>query len=175
MANQTKSQRNPRGSGRNTKLTPELIESISKCVMGGNYIETASAMNGIAKKTLYEWLKRGKSYIEFIDSGASLENCECKKEYLYADFVDAMQKAMAIAEARDVQNIDMAARSGAWQASAWRLERRNPRDWGRHRTESDASTDDELEPSRADKTSNSTVIRVTIENNNESDYSDDSL
>ena len=46
-------------------------------------------------------------------------------------FSDAVEKALADAELRDLQRVDGAAERGSWQAAAWRLERRNPTRWAR--------------------------------------------
>jgi hypothetical protein len=48
-----------------------------------------------------------------------------------AEFSDAVKKAEADAEIEDIEIIRQAARNGAWQAAAWRCERRNPQDWGK--------------------------------------------
>nr|WP_255724707.1 hypothetical protein [Shimazuella soli] len=80
----------------------------------GNYIETASAYAGINKTTLYDWLKRG-----------AREN-----RGKYRAFSNAVEKAMAEAEMRDVALIAQAAKEN-WQAAAWRLERKYPARWGR--------------------------------------------
>jgi hypothetical protein len=107
----------PKGKprGRPSKLTPEIQEQIVKAIKAGNYIETAAAYAGIAKDTLYNWLKEGARS----ESGALRE------------FSDAVENALAFGEMRDLQRIDQAATAGQWQAAAWRLERRFPKKWGR--------------------------------------------
>lgn len=107
------SKKKPRG--RPCKLTPELQAKIVTLMRDGNYVETAAACVGINKETLYAWLKKG----------ARGEGGKFK------DFSNAVEKAQAEAERRDVQNIGNAAAEGAWQASAWRLERKFPKRWGR--------------------------------------------
>lgn len=100
--------------GRPSKLTPELQERIVQAIRAGNYIETAAAYAGIAKSTLYDWLKRGAR----------------AKTGKYRAFSDAVQRALAEAEVRDVAIIGKAAQE-QWQAAAWRLERKFPERWGR--------------------------------------------
>ncbi|MDQ0417577.1 transposase-like protein [Croceifilum oryzae] len=100
--------------GRPEKLTPEIQQKIVDSLRMGNYIETAAAYSGISKSTLYDWLKKG----------AREENGK------YKNFSDAVQKAMAEAEMRDVAVISQASKEN-WQASAWRLERKYPNRWGR--------------------------------------------
>ena len=103
-------------AGRPTKLTPELQEKIVTAVRGGNYIETAAAYAGVSKDTLYAWLKRG--------ARATHPNSP------YRRFSDAIEKALAEAEMRDVLIIGKAAEE-QWQAAAWRLERKFADRWGR--------------------------------------------
>lgn len=101
-------------SGRPTKLTPEIQAKIVEALRAGNYIETAAAYAGINKTTLYDWLKRGAR----------------DKSGPYHTFSNAVEKAMADAEMRDVLLIANAAKEN-WQAAAWRLERKYPDKWGR--------------------------------------------
>lgn len=127
-------------AGRPTKLTPEIAQRIEQAVAAGNYLETAAAFAGISKQTLYKWLRKGAR----------------AKSGEHRAFVDAVEKALAQAEVRDVANIARAAsgydvvrtkerittdgkvermtetgREFSWQASAWRLERKYPDRWGR--------------------------------------------
>lgn len=103
-------------NGRPIKLTLELITKISESIRVGNYIETACAKNGINKDTLHAWLRLG---------------CDAPTQSLYYRFSDAVTKAQAESEARDIDIIDKAALSGIWQAAAWRLERKFNSRWGR--------------------------------------------
>ena len=98
-----------------SKLTPELQDKIVQAIRMGNYVETAVAYAGIHKDTFYNWLQRGK------DEPGSI----------YADFSDAVEKAKADSEVRDVALIEKAATDGSWQAAAWKLERKFPQKWGR--------------------------------------------
>jgi hypothetical protein len=82
-------------------------------LMAGNYVETAAAQAGLAKRTVYEWMRRGAR-------GQGKE---------YVDFLHAVQKAQAHAETRAVALISRAAES-QWQAAAWQLERKCPARWG---------------------------------------------
>lgn len=100
---------------RPTKLTPEIQRTIVAALQRGNYAETAAALAGISKDTFYAWLRRGAR----------------TKAGIYAQFSDAVKRAMAHGEARDLQVVDSAAQGGAWQAAAWKLERKFPQRWGR--------------------------------------------
>ena len=100
--------------GRPVLLTPELQAEIVTYIEGGSYVETASAGAGLSKDTFYAWLKRGKK----------------ESKGIYRNFSDAIRKAIARSELRDVNNIFNAGKT-SWQASAWRLERKYPDRWGR--------------------------------------------
>jgi transposase len=103
--------------GRPTKFSPVIQEKIVTALRSGAYIETAAVYAGINKDTLYAWLKKG----------ARAKN----RKSIYSQFSDAVEKAQAEAEMRDVAVISKSANSGHWQASAWRLERKFPARWGR--------------------------------------------
>ena len=95
--------------GRPTKYNDEVVSKILAFVRAGNN-----------KDTLYDWLRRG-----------------AKNEQPFKDFSDACERAMAEADMIDLSDISKAARAGSWQAAAWRLERRNPKQFGRTTEESD--------------------------------------
>lgn len=100
--------------GRPLKLTEDLQRKIVEAIRAGNYIETAAAYAGVNKSTIYDWLKRGAR-----GDGAE-----------FVSFSNAVEKALAEAEMRDVLIIGNAAKEN-WQAAAWRLERKFPERWGR--------------------------------------------
>jgi transposase len=106
------------------KLNDEIQKQIIDLIRAGNYIETASSCVGISKNTLYDWLKRGAREKQRTDGKIS------KNEEIYVRFSDAVEKAIAEAEARDVMIIANASKND-WKASAWRLERKFPNKWGR--------------------------------------------
>ena len=106
--------RHPRGSA--PKLTEAIVEKIANAIRHGCYVETAVALNGLSKQTFYRWLKQAEG------AGAT---------QLHLQLSDAVKKAMAEAEARDLAVIDKSAQEGIWQAAAWRLERKHPERWGR--------------------------------------------
>lgn len=97
------------------KLTDEIQDKIASAIKAGNYMETAAAYAGVNKDTFYEWLKKG---------------ARSKTNNKFRRFSDAIEKALADAEVRDVLLIGKAAEK-EWTAAAWRLERKFPRKWGR--------------------------------------------
>lgn len=116
--------------GRPTKLNDDLKDQICKVVRAGNYIETAAAYAGLSKQTLYDWMKRGRREAEARIEGKPAQ----RREEKYVRFLDAIEKALADSEIRDVAIVAKAATEN-WQAAAWKLERRNPGRWGRVRHE----------------------------------------
>ena len=84
-------------------------------VRQGHNIETAAAFVGVGKSSLYRWLVKSAEQ----ERGA------------YRDFREAIKRALAEGEIRDLAMIRAAAEKGAWQAAAWRLERRDPARFGR--------------------------------------------
>lgn len=101
--------------GRPTKLTPQVQARIVQAIVGGNDITVAAAYAGIHRDTFYYWLERGRA----------------AKRGIYSDFSDAIEKAQADAETRNVALIAKAAQDGTWTAAAWWLERKYPERWGR--------------------------------------------
>jgi hypothetical protein len=102
--------------GRPTKLTPELQKKICDAVGLGNYLEVAAAYAGIARSTLYDWIRRGR---------------RAKRRTKYRDFAEALDVALATAEVEGVERITKAGKSGEWQADMTRLERMFPTRWAR--------------------------------------------
>lgn len=100
---------------RQSKLTPETQKKIVDAIAEGNYLETAAAIGGVTYTTLNNWMKKG----EVASSGA------------YVEFLEAVKKAEAEAEALRVSRISKAGKEGNWQADAWYLERRYPDRWGK--------------------------------------------
>jgi hypothetical protein len=104
-------------TGRPTDLTPETQGRIIEALRAGNYIDVACAYAGIGTSTYYRWMQRA------LDPDAP---------DIYREFREAVQRARAEAEIRNVGLIQRAASDGTWQAAAWFLERSHPRKWGRH-------------------------------------------
>lgn len=113
---------NARGVGRPKALTPELQEEICRAIEVGAYMETAAAFAGLDKVTFYEWMKRGAKHNR---GEKGYEN-----DHIYGEFSNALSRALAKSEMRDVVQIDKHAKKH-WQAAAWKLERRFGKRWGR--------------------------------------------
>lgn len=93
--------------GRPTKLDRDTQETIIGAIKIGSPIEIACALAGVASNTYRDWMKRGHA-----------------GEYPYDDFLLEVNKAIAFAVVQPLARIQAAGKKGAWQADAWRLERR---------------------------------------------------
>jgi hypothetical protein len=102
------------------KLTATVRETICGAVERGATFETACEANRIAASTGWEWLSRGMGRDP--DRPSTPE---------FAEFAEALTRARAKAEQREVELILKAAEDD-WRAAAWMLERRNPARYGRN-------------------------------------------
>ena len=98
---------------RRTKLTPDTKEDVIKALRAGNSRRDSALYAGISETTFYSWMARGR-----------------EGEPIYAEFLEAVEKAEAQSVVRNVAIIQRAAEE-TWQAAAWWLERKRPDDWGR--------------------------------------------
>lgn len=103
-----------RPPGRPPKLTPEVMDVVVNAIAAGNYMDTAAALAGVDKVSLYRWIKKGANATRGIKR----------------DFYKRVTEAMARAEARGVTGISIAAQKD-WKAAAWLLERRYAKRWGK--------------------------------------------
>lgn len=111
-------------------LTPERSQRIAELVSAGNNVDTAAAAAGISEATFYDWMARGRAERERLAAGKRSK--PKASEEIYLQFLEAIEKARAEAEARLVLLIHKAAQEPrTWQAAAWLLERRTPEKWGR--------------------------------------------
>ena len=95
------------------KLDPAVTQRIVDLMRAGNFIDVAATAAGVHRTTLHRWLRLGRE----------------QKRGKYRKFAEAVDRAQAESESRDVALIAKAA-SEDWRASAWRLERKAPRRYG---------------------------------------------
>ena len=102
-------------AGRPTKLTPETHDRIVQAIkLGATYVMAAN-YGGVSYDSFNLWMKQG----------------EAAKSGLFFDFYNAVKMAEAQGAVGWLVKIEAAANDGAWQAAAWKLERRYPQDYGR--------------------------------------------
>lgn len=154
-------QRMLQGRPSQLELTPALLQKISDALRIGGYIETAAALNGIGYATLRSWVLKGKTDPESL-YGAFLAEVEKAvaeaefrdlagidsfangrpAEYAYEVVRNAAGEPVILPDGKPLMQI---AKDGdgnpiikrsevrpSWQAAAWKLERRNPKRWGRY-------------------------------------------
>ena len=100
--------------GRPSKLTPAVAARIVEAVELGATWERAADAAGVGASTLGLWRRKGEA-----------------GEVPYVTFLLALKRAEGAGVERALRVIRKAAEGGAWQASAWLLERRYPADYGR--------------------------------------------
>ena len=118
-------------AGAPTKITPEIIEKLRSALATGCYVETAAGHAEIDRTTFQAWVKRGAKERDHRAKGGRPR----KREELFYQLSIVIEKAIADAELTSLARINKAGRDGAWQADAWRLERRSPDRWGRRRVD----------------------------------------
>ena len=112
--------------GRRFKLTPERAERICKAVADAHTYAYAAAAAGIGERTLYRYMSEGDEALMRFENGEELT----EPDALLAQFAMMLSEAQQVAEERLLGRIEKASET-QWQAAAWILERRWPRDWSR--------------------------------------------
>lgn len=115
-------------AGRKTKLTPTVQRDICEALKSGCYLEDAAAYSGVSGSAVYKWKARGIKERDRLEAHPRTKIKPAERRYL--QFVEAVEKATARSDIRDLAIIENAAIT-QWQAAAWRLERRHPAKWGR--------------------------------------------
>lgn len=100
-------------TGRPTALTKQVQDDLVAALRRVWYLGTACDLAGVGRRTVYTWLKIGRK----------------EKSGPHCEFRHAIKKAMAETMA-DCLDIIQNAAADQWQAAAWKLERRHPREWG---------------------------------------------
>lgn len=113
----------PKRPGQPTKLTRKRMALIAEFIIAGNDIKTAAIAAGVSRPVFYHWMKQGRIAKETKDEG------EREKLAIYAEFLDAMEQAIAASKVLFVQTIAKAS-GKSWTAAAWMLERRYPNEFG---------------------------------------------
>lgn len=113
-------------AGRPTKRTPSAQERILAAIRLGATYELAAKAGGITYDTFAEWRKNIPEFSEAVNTAEA----------------DACQKWL--------KQIDSAASKGAWQAAAWKLERRYPHMYGKTVQEHQGGQDIRISITRRD-------------------------
>lgn len=103
--------------GRRTKYTAEVAKKITDAIRVGATYELAAKYAGVHYDTFNEW-RKAKS-----------------------EFSEAINMAEGQGALGWLAKIEQAANDGTWQAAAWKLERRYPREYGRQVIEHSGKVD----------------------------------
>lgn len=114
-------------TGRKTLLTPELQQAICDNITAGLNQEDAAEYAGVPLRTFYNWLQRGEREEKRLaqSPGAKPQ----PREAIFLQFWQAVKKARLDFKRTQIRNVKQAALQH-WQASAWLLERRWPKEFG---------------------------------------------
>lgn len=105
--------------GRPSKFTPEVVGRLLNAISLGATYNHACMAAGISFDTFNNW-RQGRGFDKTVTADQKTE------------FLEALQKAEGVMVTNKLKLIDDAAKDGTWQAAAWLLERRHPRDYGRN-------------------------------------------
>ncbi len=103
---------------------PQKVEDLINNLRLGLYVNQACELTGISLSSYYGWKAKAEEIEERDDDNP------IPADQLFLDFLDAVKKARATAEAYHLRNVRDAGET-SWQASAWWLERSAPERWGR--------------------------------------------
>jgi transposase-like protein len=106
-----------------TKLTAELRAEVERELAAGHPVAVVAQRHGITRRTLTRWIADGRVVRRELPVEPAAEGSPSAEVSLDA----RLQRA----EPGLVAAIIAASSRGSWQASAWLLERINPRRWSR--------------------------------------------
>lgn len=118
----------------NSNLTPEVQKAICAGIRNGMPVEHVMDYVGLTDDTFYRWMRQGKS--------------DHSEDRQYIAFRKAVKKARAANIRRHIKNI-IRHSGDTWQASAWFLERRDAKNFGKKETEELAALRKEVAEMRA--------------------------
>lgn len=113
---------------RPTKLTPETQEKIITAIEQGATYELAAQYGGVSYDTFNNWMNRARAETTRLENPRTKEDVD---EAPYVQFFNAVKEAEGRAAVKWLIKIEKAASDGNWQAAAWKLERRYPKEYGR--------------------------------------------
>jgi hypothetical protein len=113
--------------GRPTIFVQAVRDRIIDFVRAGNYAESAASAAGISRSLFFKKRRAGVQLRDQIEAGEL--TMPTADELVLVEFVDALERAEAEAEVRDIMLIGKAGERD-WKAAAWRRSRMNKVRWG---------------------------------------------
>ena len=115
--------------GRSSPLTnPQIEEELLNLIKIGVPVRHACQAVGINEKTFYNWLSRGMTERDRLNS---IENAKPNPtEVVFYEFLQAVERARSEAIAKKVATITKSSHDD-WRAAAWWLERQLPSEFGK--------------------------------------------
>jgi hypothetical protein len=110
-------------------ISDEKIKTICDNIVLGMPYRQACAGAGISYSAYRNWIIRGEEEIARVE--ANPKATVRKDEEIYVKLVNDIKEAEARGMRNNLAMITKASKEGAWQASAWILERRYPHEFGR--------------------------------------------
>lgn len=117
-------------TGRPSKLTIDVRKRLALAVQLGSTFTHASQFAGIDYTTYRRYMVRGEEELRRRHEGGSAKSETAKREQPFLDLYEAVRKADAHNVMRLLMIIEEASATH-WQAAAWKLERRFPKEYGR--------------------------------------------
>jgi transposase len=119
-------------AGQKGKISPKMIEKLTKVIAAGNYVNVACQFCGISEATYYVWINRGLAEAERLEKLAQhgVDAIPDEREGIYLEFLEAVKRAETEGEVAAVAHV-RTAMSTSWQAAMTYLERKHPDRWGR--------------------------------------------
>lgn len=119
--------------GRPSKLDDPTRKKLSQALKIGLSQKKAAVYAGISETTFYRWRQRA---FEIDDAcNGNPDRIKDADDLELWEFWESIKKARVEGEISHLAVITDAANNGVWQASAWFLERSNPKEWGKRSAE----------------------------------------
>ena len=96
-----------RRTGAPLKLDDDIANTIRDALRSRNVLEAAGAIAGVPRRTLYDWLRRGRTVLQALENGAK-RSTFTRDELRLADFSHLVARALAEAEAQSIALIGRA-------------------------------------------------------------------
>lgn len=142
-----------RGGGRPSKFSLDIQKRIAEALAAGNTREASARYGGIHPATFFDWMNKGEAGEEpFVEFSEAIKKAESDAEVAavaaikragqgytaprttiktktYLEPRKQKDGSVIYAEVTETETTQVEAREFSWQAAAWWLERRKPKDW----------------------------------------------